>query len=46
MAATDDFFEERRDQSEVKSQIVVRMFDAWANIVGNTAPAASGPMHD
>jgi three-Cys-motif partner protein len=35
--ATEDFFVERQDQSEVKSQIVVRMFDAWSTIVGGTA---------
>jgi three-Cys-motif partner protein len=37
MAATEGFFEERSDQSEVKSRIVAKFFASWSNVIVNTA---------
>lgn len=36
------FFEERRDQSEVKARVVQKYFDAWANIVIGTTKKYGG----
>ncbi len=35
MSGTDEFFEDRTHQSEVKSAIVAKYFDAWANVIVN-----------
>lgn len=37
MSATDDFFEERTDQSEVKTRIVTKFFASWSNVIVQTA---------
>lgn len=36
MAATDSFFDESREQSMVKAEIVEQYFDAWAGIITGT----------
>lgn len=36
MAATDTFFEESREQSVVKAEIVEKYFDTWASIITTT----------
>lgn len=33
MKATESFFEEQREQSEVKANIVAKYFDAWSNVM-------------
>lgn len=40
MAATDDFFDERTDQSEVKSRIVFKFFDSWSKVIVQDAKRA------
>ncbi len=37
MATTDDFFEESREQSRIKSRIVAKYFSAWARIIAPRA---------
>ena len=36
MMSGNSFFEEQKEQSEVKSTIVTKYFDAWANVIINT----------
>jgi len=33
LSATDDFFDERTDQSEVKSRIVLKFFASWSKVI-------------
>jgi three-Cys-motif partner protein len=37
VAATDEFFDERSDQSAVKSRIVVKFFATWSNVIVQSA---------
>ena len=37
MVATDGFFDERSDQSEVKSRIVAKFFASWSNVIIGSA---------
>lgn len=37
LSSTDNFFEERSDQSEVKSRIVSKFFASWSSVIVSTA---------